>query len=227
MNNFQIALVILLAVFVLINGASVLPILVLMLRPDTLKVAFDDPTDGQARISASPSLQEWIAKFQALGFSLIGIKREQPLLTGRTYREAALVSRDRDAYGSIVLHPGGSPASVYFFTPFRDGGMVFTRNHTSASEAEGPNLSVRNMVSADLGAMYDSHRLRLQELRAKGASPAVSASPEARVEATRMFYADAYARRPAPSMYLPGLAIFFFSVILLGLMVLWIISQSH
>jgi hypothetical protein len=42
-----------------------------------------------------------------------------------------------------------------------------------------------------------------------------------------MFYADAYARRPAPSMYLPGLAIFFFSVILLGLTVLWIVFQPR
>jgi hypothetical protein len=216
MAGVSTILFVLLILFAALNGLNSLPVLIFMFRPETMRLTFDEPSEGLARIAGSPQLQEWVEKFQTLGFALIGVKNETLFLTRRKYREAALVSPERDAYASIVLHRDGSPAGVYFFTPFRDGGMVFTRKTGLAPEAEGPNLSVQNCASADFGEMYARHAERVRAFQATGAIPSVSSSPESRMEATRMFYSSDYSRHNWRYLIHPNILMFLFSLLILA-----------
>jgi hypothetical protein len=132
---------------------------------------------------------------QELGFSLLGVKLEKLPLWGGTYREVALASEEAEAYASIGLRKDGRPRGLYFYTPLRDAGMVFTRNRALGGEAESERLSVKNVPTQNFKEILDSHQQRLRVLKERGLVPSVGLSQQARIEATRAFYASGYARR--------------------------------
>ena len=156
----------------------------------------------------------------SLGFSLLGLKCEQLPLWGRTIREIALVARQADTYASIVLRKNGEPASAYFFTPFRDGGMVFTRNRPFGMEVEGHRLSVKSVPDPDFRNVFDVHTRRVRRLMDGGAVPAVGSGLQARIDATEDFYHSAYSRRYGKYLRTPGVLGFLFSVVLIGLVLI-------
>jgi hypothetical protein len=203
-----------LILLVTLSGWEAIPLLVLALNPGSMRYWFDDSQTGQELISKSPTLQAWLLQLQALGFFPLGIKAEKLPLWGGVYREAALVSRETDIYASIVLHRNGDPASLYFYTPLRGGGMVFTRNHSFAPEAESDGLSVRNVPTHDFKEALASHSERLLNLTEKGFLPIVGSSQQTRIEATRAFYVSAYARRPSQYLLSPVILSFFLWIVL-------------
>jgi hypothetical protein len=175
-------------------GRDALPSLMSSVRPNALRCSFDDAAASHALIGQSVALQRWLSKLHELGFDVLGVKVESWPIGGGTYREVALACGQAETYASIVLYRDASPAALYFYTPFRDGGMVFTRNHARGPEAEDERVSVKNMPTQDFKVIFDSHAIRLRDFKAKGLVPLAAVSQEARIEATRAFYLSEYVR---------------------------------
>jgi hypothetical protein len=208
MELISFAFLALLTILVFLTGKDAIPMLEFILQPDSMRYSFEDSVGGQDLISRSGALQDWICRLKEFGFFLIGVKVEKLPLWGGAYREAALVSPDAEIYASIVLRRDGSPASLYFYTPFRDGGMVFTRNYSGAPEMEGERISVKNMPTQDFQEILDSHEKRLRTFKESGLMPLAGSSPQARIEATRAFYLSEYARRHGQHLASPGILSF-------------------
>jgi hypothetical protein len=192
-------------------GRDAIPILVFVWKPGSMRLAFDDPGVVREWISRSAALGEGTDRLKELGFSLLGIKNEKLPLWGPVIREVAFVSRAADTYASIVLRPNADPASVYFFSPFRSGGMVFTRNRLYGTEVEGERLSVKNVPSADLREVFDSHAGRLRVFLDRGFAPNVGSSQQARIDATSEFYASEFSRRYGKYLWSPSIMGFLIS----------------
>lgn len=216
MDGFKTAILALLALLVILTGKDAIPTLIFVLMPGALRFSFDDSSKGQEPLSKHGDLHDWLLKLQELGFTLLGVKVEKLPLWGPEYRELALASREAEAYASIVLHrDGSSPASLYIYTPFQDGGMVFTRNYEPAPEAEGDRLSVKNVPTSDFKTVLASHVGRLRVFTERGLRPLVGLSRQAKIEATRIFYASEYSHRPALYVLSPCVLGFFLSLLLL------------
>ena len=211
----KIVVLSLLTLLVFLTGKDALPILAFVLKPDAMRYSFDDSFAGQELISKSGELQDWVRRLQELGFFLLGVKAEKLPLWGPAYREAALASRESETYASIVLHRNGKPASLYFYTPFRDGGMVFTRNHAFAPEAEGERVSVQNVPVQDFKEILDNHEQRLRIFKESGLAPMPGYNQQARIEATRAFYESDYSRRHGRYLMSPNVLGFGVSLLLL------------
>ena len=177
MEIMEIALLAGLVILVLFTGLDAIPIILFSLNPDTMRYGFDDPAAEQEQLSRSAELREWIGRLKDMGFSPLGIKAERLPLWGRSFREAALVSRPAETYASITLHPHGIPASLYLFTPLENGGMVFTRDNRYGREAESVALSVKNVPSKDFREIMESHERRLRIFLDRGMRPLVGSSP--------------------------------------------------
>jgi len=215
MGITSLALLAILTLLVVLSGKEAVPILVFVLRPGAMRYSFDDSFASQELISKSSALHDWLHRLQELGFFLLGVKVEKLPLWGRAYREVALASQEAETYASIVLHGDGSPASLYFYTPFQSGGMVFTRNYAPASEAESERLSVKNVPTQNFKEILESHEYRLRVFKERGLVPLAGFSQQARIEATRAFYASEYARRPGQLVLSPSVLGFYVSLLLL------------
>jgi hypothetical protein len=215
MDTISLAVLAFLALLVFLTGIGSIPILVFVFKPDAMSYSFDDSFAGQELISKSDALQDWVRRLQELGFFLLGVKVEKLPLWGQAYREVALVSREGETYASILLHGDGKPASLYFYTPFKDGGMVFTRNHEFAPQMESERVSVRNVPRNDFNEILESHLSRLRIFKERGSRPLAGQSQQARIEATRAFYASEYARRQGHYLYSPSTMGFGVSLVLL------------
>jgi len=205
----------------IVTGISAIPTIIFVLDPDSMRYSFDDPAEEQDRLSRSADLREWTARLRDMGFSLLGVKAERLPLWGRAYREAALVSRAADTYASIVLDPANSPASLYFYTPLENGGMVFTRNHPHGRETETETVTVKNIPSQDFREVFDSHEKRLRVFLDKGWRPLIGSGQQARIEATRVFYKSSYARQPVLYLSSSGIPVFIVSVVSILALVVW------
>ncbi len=224
MEISNVAVFVLLAAIVFLLGIRAIPTLIFMIHPDFMSYQFDNPgADGELALK-SDALQDWIRRLRELDFFLMGIKSEKLPLWGSAYREATLVSREAESYASIVMEKDGSPLSLYFYTPLRGGGMVFTRNHQTAPEAEGERLSVKSIVSEDFQKILDGHVQRVRSFQDKGWMPAVGSTPEARIEATRAFYASPYARGRIQFLFTPSVMSFLLSLILLAAVFVYTIA---
>ena len=220
-SSLEIVLVAALVLLAVLSGLDAIPIILFALNPDAMRYSFDDPPEEQEKLSRSKELREWIGRLRDMGFSMLGIKAERLPLWGRTFREAALVSRAADTYASIVLHPDGRPASLYFFTPFENGGAVFTRDHPYGAEAEGETLSVKNVPSKDFREIMESHERRLRIFTDRGMRPLIGSGQQARIDATGLFYKSAYARQSGHYFASPGVLGFFLSVAILAMILVW------
>jgi len=205
----------------IVTGISAIPTIIFVLNPDSMRYSFDDPADEQERLSRSADLREWTARLREMGFSLLGVKAERLPLWGRAYREAALVSRAADMYASIVLDPANGPASLYFYSPLENGGMVFTRNHPHGRETETETVTVKNIPSQDFREVFDSHEKRLRVFLDKGWRPLIGSGQQARIEATRVFYKSSYARQPVLYLSSSGIPVFIVSVVSILALVVW------
>lgn len=214
----------LLAFLVVASGIEGVPLLLLGIRRGAIQVFFDNSPQSRELLLRSANLRQWLDRLGELGFVLVGVKVEKLPLWGHRYPEVALASPDKEAYASIALHPDGEPASLYFYTPFEGGGMVFTRNFRGR-EAEGERLSVRNVVTDDFRIILQDHLGRVQILKHKGSSPVVSADQRARIEATEAFYRSEYARGLGPSLWSPPIWQFLASLACLVAVILWSVFQ--
>jgi hypothetical protein len=221
MELMEIALLAGLVILVIFTGLDAIPIILFSLNPDTMRYGFDDPAAEQEQLSRSAELREWIGRLKDMGFSPLGIKAERLPLWGRTFREAALVSRPAETYASITLHPHGIPASLYFFTPLENGGMVFTRDNRFGREAESVALSVKNVPSKDFREIMESHERRLRIFLDRGMRPLVGSTQQARIEATGLFYNSAYARQAGRYLSSPSVMGFVFSIAILAMVLVW------
>jgi len=220
MRPLELALVCVAGGLVLLTGRSVLPGLLVVIRPSRLRCWFLDVEQEVKAISASPLLEECLQRLKAQHFFLLGVKAEKLPLWGREEWEVALAARDHSAFASIVLQPFGAPASIYLYTPLSGGGIVFTRDYAGGEQAETDRLSVRNLPTEDLERLVRDHHARVEAMRARGAVPGLRPTQAGRLDATRAFYASDYFRRAAIPRILPGLASFVLSLALL----LWAIA---
>ncbi len=172
-----------------------LPRLLAVINPRRIRCWFADVLDRDETISRSQALKARLQELEALGFSLLGIKNEKFPLWGQAVREVATVSTAAEIFGCLVITERGEPFTVYFYTPIREDGFVYTRQQATLPEMEGPNISVKNFSSPSLKDMFQAHRDRVETFKQKGLLPAMVSSPEARIEATYRFYASNYARK--------------------------------
>lgn len=210
-------------VLVFFASRRALPLLLFSLAPGSMRVWFDDPPQASALISGSRPLRDLVASLESLGFLPLGLKVEKLPLGGPAYREVALACGERSAFASIVLHPSGDPASFYFYTPFEDGGMVFTRNFAYGREAEAPPISVRNVPGGSPEQVLAIHDRRVRAFQDQGLRPSVSCSQQGRIEATRAFYASTYARRGVAYLKSPDVLAFFFVLAVLALAIVAVV----
>jgi hypothetical protein len=221
MDMLALLLIIGLVILLVFFAIDAIPTILFVMNPESMRYSFDDPAAEQERLSRSVELREWIGRLREMGFSSLGIKAERLPLWGKTFREAALVSRTADTYASIVLRPDGNPASLYFYTPFENGGMVFTRDNTYGREAESEQVSVRNIPSRDFREIMDSHEKRLRVFLDRGWRPRIGSGQQARIEATEFFYKSAYARRPGIYLAAPAIPFFFLLIVILLAAAAW------
>lgn len=211
-------------ILVLVNAQRYLPNLVMYLRPSSLSCWFEDSAMTLTILSSSPRAQEWVDMLSEQGFFLLGVKAEKLPLWGEIYREISFYAPDERSYAGIVIHPTGAPSSLYFYTPLKQGGMVFTRNFSQGIEVQSDGLSVKNVVSENIEEIYRSHQVRLELCEKDGFTPVVHGSKDGRIAATRAFYASGYYRRvgkelmklPAANLIGSGL-LFLIAIILITL----------
>jgi hypothetical protein len=180
---------------VLLTFHRALPALILRWHPESLACRFLGPEEEGPILDGSPLLQELIDRAKRLHYSLLGVKVEKMPLWGGRFSEVTLAARDQSAFASIVLHPFGAPASLYFYTPLSAGGMAFTRDFAGGAQIESPGLSVANVPSEELEVVHQAHQQRVAALRAQGYASEVRPSQAGRIAATHAFYASAYYRR--------------------------------
>jgi hypothetical protein len=176
------------------SGWRAVPLLTFALTPERITYWFLDQVHSDQIIAASPTVQAKIQELRALGFVPLGVKIEK-VLWQQAGREVALVSTEAETFACIVLTRTGRALSVYFYTPFKDGGLVFTRTASALPIMESRNTSVKNVATDSLEAALTSHRQRVRTLRHRGLKPAVAPSQEARLAATRLYYETTYAKR--------------------------------
>ena len=221
MKDLAPALTVLLVLLVLLSAWRALPVLAVLLFPDRLRVSFEDPLSIEAALSGPPQTREWLRRLREMGFLVMGVKVERLPLWGRAVREVALVSKESAAYASVVLHPDGSPANLYFHTPLRDGGMVFTSNSSTGIWSAREGANIQHLPAADLTQVLAAHRERVQALQSAGAVPQVGHTPDARLQATRAFYRQHLRRNAVPLIVRQGALTFVLNLVLLGLVVAW------
>ncbi len=187
----------------LLDTLKILPMLVLFIWPTHMRSSFDDGSLDGIFSREDPALEELLRAFKALGFSLIGLKAEHTPLWGPVYREFSLVSETSKAYASIILHPDSSPASIYCFTPFEQGGMVFTRDFAGGEEAQSERISVKNVPDASPSELVRSHLQRVDMFCGRGLTASVRDSREARLATTNAFYSSEYAKESQRRVWWP------------------------
>ena len=188
---------VLLAVLLIVStGMRALPLLILALAPGQLRCWFigAEPSDRLIRLKASPAVKAKVAQLQALGFVLLGIKAEK-VWWRKAVHEIALTSVEMDIFGSIILNQNNRAADVYFYTPFAEGGLVFTRAKSPLPEMESENTSVKNLPTDKTERLLASHRQRVRAFRQKGLTPLAVDSQTARLAATRFYYTTDYGKR--------------------------------
>jgi hypothetical protein len=205
---------------VCVAARRALPLLLFSLSPRSLRVWFDDAQQLPWLLARSAALGDLAEEVRALGFVPLGLKIERLPLWGPAYREVALASSEHTAFASIVLHPSGEPASLYFYTPFEDGGMVFTRNFAYGREAERPPISVRNVPGGEPQQVLSAHEDRVRAFQSRGMRPSAPCSQQGRIDATRAFYASPYARKGAAYLRAPDVLAFFLTLAVLLLAIL-------
>ncbi|HET7009891.1 MAG TPA: hypothetical protein VFI11_03880 [Anaerolineales bacterium] len=205
MDPTTVAILIMVVLGILLASVNALPMLVLAFWPTQIRSAFDDVALRRLTANENLSLRSQLDALRQMGFTMLGVKVERQPLWGRSYREVDLASTPLQTYATIVLHPDSSPASFYCYTPLRDGGMVFTRDFEQGMEAEGPRISVRNVVSANLSEVVQDHVSRVQSMQQRGLLPVVGASQQSRLDATRAFYESDYARALRPGLRTPAI----------------------
>jgi hypothetical protein len=179
--------------FVIFTGFLAGPLLVLAFNPRAMQVSYDSPEATAQQLATSAPLREWAERLGGLGFTVIGLATEKLPLWGPAFRELAMVSTSAEAYAGIVLHPSGEPASLYFYTPIRGGGMVFTRNF-AGDQVQRERYSVRNVQTINFAAILSDHVERVQEFRMRGLQAALGSSQAARLAATAAYYDSEYGR---------------------------------
>jgi hypothetical protein len=171
---------------------QIIPPLVFVFAPQSLKSWFVDEAKANKMLQ-SPQVQEKWQQLHALGFDLLGVKAEKVPGQGSIY-ELSTVSLDAESYASVMLPRAGTPASVYFYTPLKGGGLVFTRAYAFAPEMETENTSVKNIASGNLDMALNSHGQRVQSRKQKGLMPMVEHSQAQRLAATDFYYATDYSK---------------------------------
>jgi len=215
MSQLELALLVVALALVLLTGRRALPALLMRIRPAKMRCWFL-PADQEARVLGdSPVLVESLERLKRLHYFLLGVKVEKLPVWGPEYREVALAARDHTAFASIVLQSFGAPASVYFYTPLRGGGMVFTRDYAGGTQIEDEWLSVRNVPTEDLERLAGAHHARVEDMRRRGRELEVRATQAGRQQATHSFYASRYYRKASTPVLLPTLLSFCASVGLL------------
>jgi hypothetical protein len=194
MDTIDIFVLVLAISFVVYTVWRTLPRLIWSINPATTRQWFLDSSASNQVISASRQLRNWSNRLASLGFSQIGVKAETSPLRGSSVLELALVSVADNTFASIVLDQDGHPYSLYFYTPFTNNGIVFTRNGEFAPETEDRNTSVKNVVSNDFNAIFTSHKERVQSFVRRGFTPLVDSTKQSRIEATRLYYVSSYGR---------------------------------
>ena len=180
---------------VLITGWSALPILLFALFPTRIRSRFLDESAAQKLMAAHPLQMETVAELKALGFDMMGVRIEQLPLWGMQLPAIALVSAESRTYASVLFSARQKPVGIYFFTPLKSGGMVFTRNQEQQPEFESALESVKNVPGVPISAVYAAHLSRLRSRSVAEAALWDVNPQENRHTAARLFYATTYGRK--------------------------------
>ena len=163
------------------------PVIVFCAYPRSVRAWFEAGPEG-VDTAASEAAREVIAVLRELGFQPLGVKVERPPLRP-VVRELSFVADDRQCYAAI----GGGRARprLYFYTPFPEGGLALTSNG-AFPKISSPNVAQRSFPGMEPRDLLERHREALASLGRRGG---VSATPEARIDATYAYYATPEVRR--------------------------------
>ena len=176
------------------TGFQAIPMLVLMFTPRLLKFWFIEPMDCERRVGDSKSTQEKVECLRELSFLPLGIKGERILWQKPVY-EVSLANVEKDTFASIILGPDDNALGIYFYTPLKGKGIVFTRAGSRSPQMEKPRISVKNIPNGEITTMFASHSQRVEALRRQGIAPMLGFDQCGRIEATYQFYESTYFKR--------------------------------
>jgi hypothetical protein len=180
---------------VLIKGWSALPLIIYALNPTSIRSRFLNDAAAQKMLDAHPLQMETVAELKEMGFVLLGVRGEKLPLWGMEIPGISLALNEAHTYASVLFSAREKPVGIYFFTPLKDGGMVFTRNQAHQPEIETGHESVKNVVGVSALAVYAVHLSRLRALSLPESAFFDVHDKEARHAAAKLFYATVYGRQ--------------------------------
>jgi hypothetical protein len=174
------ALALLLAAFMLVrHGRRGL----LFVAPGLVRVAGDreaqPATPGQMRAG------EELAR---LGFSRLGARREDGPLGGLRLGTDAWANEREGSFADVFDHAprAGSPL-VYFLSPFADGALVLTANHSRLAISTDRFL-LGGLPGSSLEATHAAHRKAVERFAGRHGAPVARADLAARLDLARVWY---------------------------------------
>ncbi len=199
-QQVDIFILIVAGLLILYDIYRLLPFLVLRRNPKALGCWFESQEYTARALSSATLLGDWARQVENLGFARLGIKTERTPVEGRKFRGLSFVALDGRTYADIVLFPDQSPAGLYFYTPLREGGLVFTRNYAGGAQSSQPGTVVTNVPTGDVASAYQTHLDKLAEVEKSGYHPEVGLDQSGRIAATYAFYASTYYKETARQM---------------------------
>ncbi|HTP26294.1 MAG TPA: hypothetical protein VMK12_11615 [Anaeromyxobacteraceae bacterium] len=150
---------------------------------------------------------------QALGFSPLGIKHERSTFGAFGSESDVYASERARAFVDVVENRAAGGPGVVFHTPFPDNAAVLTANFRRRALSTC-HLQVGGMPGASLEAVLAAHRVAVDRFAARHGPPAVTLDLEARLSASRAFFARGGRRELRRESALP------LAIALLGLLLL-------
>ena len=196
--NISSFLLLLAAISILFfTGWVALPLIFFAFFPDSIRSWFLTDSESLNIQNANLLPMETVAELTKLGFVWLGVRVEKLPLWGVKLPAIALAHPQSHTYASVLLLAQKKPVGVYFFTPFKKGGMVFTRNQTHQPEFNSASESVKNMAGLPLSQVFGAHLSRLNANNRSETDYFDVMNLDDRHAAAILFYKSAYGRKQA------------------------------
>jgi hypothetical protein len=174
---------------------AAIPALLASLWPTLVHSRFIGSPKSDKLMARFQELHRWADQFSSAGFVALGVKVERPLW-GVGSREMAFMSKQAEAYGDVSTVWFGMPKeTVHLYTPFTDGGIIFTTTWAFVKPSRGAHDSVSVIKSSSLDHLLKVHTQRIQAFKDQGRTPVIGPTAEHRIAATHQYYASAAGRR--------------------------------
>lgn len=209
--------------FLLIALLQVLQILTLS---KSVRLKFEADAGQPHPILNDSGFQALSQELQDLGFTPLGVMSEQALLT-QTIKSPVLAWANGNTFATLARISG---KLLYFFsTSFQDGEILLTANGRFG-KIHSPHCEVQVIKHASSAQLLEAHQQRLQAFQSRGCQPVTDYSQQARLQASRDFYAHPavqwwMGRNLIQSCLLSGGGLVLLIVILGGALYAWFMSE--